>query len=72
MTQVRLAKGWSQAELAARAGISRDVVANLETSRRGSIGLSQALAIADALEVSLEALMSDRPLEVHVKTVTIQ
>jgi transcriptional regulator with XRE-family HTH domain len=72
MTRVRTAKGWSQADLAARAGISRDVVANLETSRRGSIGLSQALAIADALEVSLEALMSDRPFEINIKTVTIQ
>lgn len=57
----RQERGWTQAELAERAGLSVNYVARLE---RGELGPSLFVAhrIAEALRVSLEELVSARPV----------
>lgn len=47
----RTARGWSQAELATRAGVSRPTVARLEIGR--SVSSTTLLKVADALELHL-------------------
>jgi len=54
----RTALGWSQATLARRAGVSRQLVSAVESGRHEP-GVSAALAIASALGVSVEALFAD-------------
>jgi molybdate-binding protein/transcriptional regulator with XRE-family HTH domain len=51
----RLARGWSQAELAQRAGISRAAVSAIEGERL-SPSVAAALALASVLECSVEEL----------------
>jgi molybdate-binding protein/transcriptional regulator with XRE-family HTH domain len=53
----RLAREWSQADLAKRAGISRAAVSAIE-GRRLSPSVATALALAAALECSVEELFS--------------
>jgi molybdate-binding protein/transcriptional regulator with XRE-family HTH domain len=53
----RAARGWPQAELARRAGIPRSSVSAIE-SRRLTPSVSAALALARALECSVEELFS--------------
>jgi DNA-binding XRE family transcriptional regulator len=52
LIQVRLRKGLSQAELAARLGMQQPAIARIE-SGRGNPGLRTLLAIAKALETNL-------------------
>jgi DNA-binding XRE family transcriptional regulator/molybdate-binding protein len=59
----RTLHGWSQAELAERAGVSRQLVSAVESGRHEP-GVSAALAIADALGVSVEALFAEGRREV--------
>ena len=51
----RIARGWSQDELAARAGISRAGVSSIETNRLVP-STSAALALAAALDCRVEDL----------------
>ena len=53
---LRLAKGWSQTELAKRAGLSRNAIALIETNaKRGqNPRISTLLAIFNALGVDIE------------------
>lgn len=53
----RLARGWSQAELAERAGISRAAVSAIEVNRLVP-SVAAALALAAVLECSVEELFS--------------
>lgn len=53
----RLERGWSQAELAQRAGISRAAVSAIEMSRLVP-SVAAALALAQALECSVEELFA--------------
>lgn len=54
----RVAKGWSQHELAARAGVSRQQVSSIEAGRHVP-SVTAALAIARALQVSVEDMFAD-------------
>ena len=54
--QLRDARGWSQVELAARAGISRPYLARLETGRQDP-RVSVLAKIAKALRVNISALV---------------
>lgn len=54
----RLAHGWSQAELAARAGVTRQLVAALEAGRH-TPNVVAALGLARALGCSVEELCAD-------------
>ena len=56
----RIARGWSQGELAARAGISRAGVSSIETDRLVP-STSTALALATALECRVEDLFQLHP-----------
>lgn len=49
----RESRGWTQVELAARAGVSRQVVHSVERGRRSSIGTIVAIALALRLEPAL-------------------
>lgn len=55
MRAVRSVRGWSARELGERAGLTRSVVANIETGRR-SPDLEQIVAVCSALEVPASAL----------------
>ncbi|GAA1565710.1 helix-turn-helix transcriptional regulator [Actinomadura kijaniata] len=53
---LRLAKGWSLDDLAARCGLSPSTLSRIETGGR-RIGLDQLVAIAQALETTLDQLV---------------
>ena len=55
----RLRRRWSQAELAARAGVPRQVVQAVEQGRRSSLSTIVAMALALRLEVAVD--LRDRP-----------
>jgi DNA-binding XRE family transcriptional regulator len=51
-------RGWTQADLAMKSGVTRDLIAQIETRRKtGSIG--SLLRLARALAVPMEALLED-------------
>lgn len=60
LKRCREAKGWSQAELAKRAGISKRVLQNLEQGVRdvNKMAVDTALRLADALEVDIRDIMN--------------
>ncbi len=60
LRDARRAKGWSQARLAAEAGVSRQLVAAAEAGRHEP-GVSAALALARALGTEVEALFAPEP-----------
>ena len=51
--RARKAKGLTQESLAKRAGISRPLLANLETGRLGELGVIKLLRILHALDLDL-------------------
>ena len=55
---LRIARGWSQGDLAERAGISRTGVSAIEGQRLDP-SVTTALALARALEVSVEELFGE-------------
>lgn len=68
---IRQARGLSAQEVAVAAGMSREVLANLESRRRRRITLDEAAALARALEVDLREVITDAPFSVHSGTVTV-
>ncbi len=54
---LREAKGWSQAELARRAGVTQAYIAQLETGVRTNPTLKVAQRLARALRVPLIAIL---------------
>src|SRR6266480_888425 len=54
--EAREAKGWTQEDLAAKAGISKGFLSDVENNKR-NVSAENALKIADALGVSLDFLM---------------
>jgi DNA-binding XRE family transcriptional regulator len=65
MRTLRLAAGLSQAELAARAGVSRQLVGSVEAGRHLP-RVDAALALAAALDVDVAALFATEPPPVDV------
>jgi transcriptional regulator with XRE-family HTH domain len=61
LKELRERAGWTQAELAQRAGLTKDGVAHLEQGRREP-GWSTVLALADALGVGPQAF-TEAPAE---------
>ena len=57
LQRLREAKGWSRETLAHHAGLSFAAIAQLETCRRQDPRLSTLVALARALEVSLDELV---------------
>lgn len=60
--RLRMAQGWSQTELALRAGISRNTVVRMETPDRG-LPIDAYLVVADALGLELWQLFKDEEAE---------
>ena len=56
---LRMAKGLSQAELAARAGVSRATINRIENGRSRTVNLDMLAAIAKALDVAPAALIGE-------------
>jgi transcriptional regulator with XRE-family HTH domain len=54
---IRIRKRWRQADLAARAGVSRWVVLRIERGRLGRIGLAKLRQVTAALDVRLDLLV---------------
>lgn len=63
MRDARAAKGWTQAHLAELAGVSRQLVVDIERGKRPRTELSRVLAIVRALglAVTLTPLPADEP-----------
>ena len=53
---LRERRGLTQEELAERSGVSRSLIANLETGANRGLQIENAIKIADALGVSLDLL----------------
>jgi DNA-binding XRE family transcriptional regulator len=60
MRRLRVARGWSQAQLAARAGVSRQLVGAVEAGRHLP-RVDAGAALATALGVTVEALLAAGP-----------
>lgn len=56
MLQLRQAKGWSQEELAAQAGLHRNYIGSIERNER-NIGVDNMEKIANALSISLSEML---------------
>jgi transcriptional regulator with XRE-family HTH domain len=55
---LRMAKGWSQAQLARISGVSRSTIAKLESGRQRSVEFVEGVALAKALgTISPDELM---------------
>jgi XRE family transcriptional regulator, master regulator for biofilm formation len=59
----RLARGWSQRELARRAGVRHAMVSDLETNKRTSTQLEIFEKLAAALETSVGSLVEGNNTE---------
>lgn len=57
----RESRGLTQAQLAKRAGVTADMLSRLENGRFQSPGMRTILRVADALGVSVGALLPDAP-----------
>lgn len=69
LKRIRDARGWTQQELAEKAGVHVDVIRKHEQSAVKDTLLSIAHPIAQALDVSIEALFL---LESSHKTLTVE
>lgn len=61
LKDIQVAQGLTQAELAARSGVARSSIANVESGKRRADGLSGAilLKLADALDCDMRDLIDD-------------
>ncbi len=70
---IREAKEITQAQLAQQAGITREVLARIETGQRArGLTLEEAFALADALDVDLKRLADPEPMEIATKRKRIE
>lgn len=60
VTELRVRFGWTQGELAARAGVSQRLLRRVEDARPGNIRIDTLTAIANGLDVPLEVLLRPR------------
>jgi len=60
--RLRKARGWTQAQLAARWGVSLNVATNLEGRRKGrEFSVNEAVALAEVFGVDLADLLAPCP-----------
>ena len=55
----RVARGWSQSELARRSGVSQTFISSLEGGRRQGAEVNVAAALARALGVTVDELVRE-------------
>ena len=61
LRETRDARGWTQAELSERAGVTRATVSRIETGKVSALDLGVLEKLADALEVHPATLIERRP-----------
>ncbi|MGB3725417.1 MAG: helix-turn-helix transcriptional regulator [Glaciecola sp.] len=61
--QRRMAKGWTQEDLARHSGLSTRTIQRIESGQ--SIGLESQKCIAAVFDVSTNTLMQDKPMNDH-------
>ena len=54
--ELREERGWTQEETSRRSGVSRNLIASLESGQRGELMLSNAVKLARAFRISLDHL----------------
>jgi len=60
--RLRKERGWTQAELAARWGVTPNIAVNLENCRKGrEFSVNEAVALAEAFGVTLADLLAPPP-----------
>jgi transcriptional regulator with XRE-family HTH domain len=57
LKELREAKGWTQAELAARSGVNQGTISKIENEKTGGIDFVNLEALADALGVDAAVLI---------------
>jgi len=62
--KLREQRGWTQQELAGRAGLTNDTISNYERGRRTDPPVSVVWAVASAFGVSVEELLAEPEPEV--------
>lgn len=64
---IRKALGWTQEELASRVpGMSRATLSKIEVDLRASLSLDEAVALCRAFGITVDDLVSGRPLNFTV------
>lgn len=56
LKSLRADKGWDQDDLARKSGVSKAVIANIETARSGT-GLDVAFKLTEALDCTIDQLV---------------
>ena len=59
LKQFRESRGWSQRELAQKAGVPQPTIGYLESGRRSGLTVETARRIADAFGISIDRLVGD-------------
>ena len=59
VARLRVARGWSQSELARRSGVSQTFISSLEGGRRQGAEVNVAAALARALGVTVDELVRE-------------
>lgn len=57
----------SQADLARLTGLSRELIANIETGRRMGLYVSEVFAIAEALGVDVCEMLGEAPMSLRIE-----
>lgn len=65
LVRVRRFRGMTADDLARVSGMSRSVIANVESGRRPYVAYHELLAWSDALQVSLAAVVGSKPLPIE-------
>ncbi|MCU1676331.1 MAG: sensor protein [Frankiales bacterium] len=58
LRQARMRRGWTREDLAHHSGVSYGAIAQIEAGRRTDVRLRSLVALADALDVSVDALLA--------------
>jgi transcriptional regulator with XRE-family HTH domain len=65
LTELRVARGWSQAELASRAGVGESMIEEVESATAADLRIDTLTDLASGLDVPVALLLEPRQTKPH-------
>ena len=65
LTEIRVARGWSQAELASRAGVGESTIEEVEAATAADLRIDTLTDLASGLDVPVALLLEMRQTKPH-------
>lgn len=65
LTELRVARGWSQAELASRAGVGESTIEEVESATAADLRIDTLTDLANGLDVPVALLLKPRQAKPH-------